>query len=268
MGLSAGIGFRLFEELSIVGYAADVKLCETPRIVPPIFGFTKVDGLYLYPPFDYVNDQHGVRGGTPIEESQLLVLRQKGQATLFLKTLSAKPSHLLVRREGGVWYAPKTNVLSWMVAYSEKKAVMAYRYFVAKETGNASYFAKLALNADDSNLSAMEVLGAVYWIRRLYKKAHPLIKEAREIDEEIDLKQRIKRLIHERNGTREQLSVSQERMLKRLFGRRIPTQQFRKRTLKALERRGLVEVIDKIAGLSWLGEERMKPDPKHLEKFE
>lgn len=264
MSLSAGKGHHSFKELRVIGYAGDVSHNEVPCVVPPIFGYKEVEGMCLYPPFDYVNDLHGVVGGTSIETASLI----KQQTVTFLRTPKvAKPGYLLAVRKDGVWYSAQGNVLSWMTAYSETQAVASYRYFIGRENENARYFARRSLNADDSNLTAMEVLGAVYWSRRQYGKASPLIKEAKEIDKDLDLRQRIKRLIHERDGTKERLSATQERALKRLFGRRVPAKQFKKNTLQSLEQRGLVEVLDGIAGLSWRGEDRLKPNPKQLEGF-
>jgi tetratricopeptide (TPR) repeat protein len=262
-----GKGHHFFKELRLVGYVGCVDSWQCPRIVPPIFSYTEVEDTYLYPPFDYTTDLHSVVGGQTIDHKQLMDLHATAEVTLLGTTHKAQPGYLLVKREDFTRYAPKANILSWMAAYSESKAVSAYHSFIEGDNRRARLYAHKALNADDSNLTAMEVLGALYWSQRRYQKAKPLIEEAADIDPEVDLKQRIKRLIHERDGTKEKLSVPQERMLKRLFGRRVPTKHLKTNTLRSLERLGFVEVIDEIAGLSWRGEERMKPDPKQLEGF-
>jgi tetratricopeptide (TPR) repeat protein len=263
-----GKGHHFFKDLKLVGYVRRIHDWQCPRIVPPIFEYIEVRGTYLYPPFDYTTDPHSVVGGNTIDHRQLMHVAGTIGASFLTIPKEARPGHLLAKkRAGDLWYAPSERVLSWMTAYSERQALAAYHYFLNKDNKRASNCARLALNADDSNLTAMEVLGAVYWSQRRYQKAKPFIEEAFDIDESVDLKQRIKRLIHERDGTQEKLSDPQERMLKRLFGRRIPAWQLKTNTLRSLERKGFVEVIDDIAGLSWRGEERMKPNPKQLERF-
>ncbi len=148
------------DDLEIIGYADALPADALPDIVTPVFRCKKDHDRILLPPFRL--DANFVYDGDWDGVSRWLSLTKTGNMTELTETIPARSDHQLwIDQDNRPRYEQRSTAHNTLKAFAEKRVREAEEALSRSDRDTAEQLATTAFNADDRNIDALVVKGAI-----------------------------------------------------------------------------------------------------------